>query len=125
MHALVGSQGNKDELEVKRQRTASEQPTAGRDMCISNSTVPTPAGTWHPESAPESEEAPMLCPPAAEKIAALEAELQDSKEELAIQQSKFDLEVRHAQHVKRKCDSAWAEVARLSALLSTAQGQAA
>lgn len=53
------------------------------------------------------------------RIADLETAAQDCKEELAILCCKFDLEVRHAQHLKRRHESACAEIGRLRAALES------
>ena len=57
----------------------------------------------------------------AEKTATLERELLEAREETAIQQSKFELEVRHALHWRRKYDNASVEIEKLKSDLAAAR----
>lgn len=58
------------------------------------------------------------------KVAALQADLQDTREELAILQSKFELEAKYAQHLKKKHETACAEISKLMLTLANVQKQA-
>lgn len=69
-------------------------------------------------SAPGGSDMVPLTSVLAEKVQTLQQELQEAREEVSIQVEKYDLEVRHAQHMKKKYENACAEITKLKAALA-------